>query len=92
MGTIELERLPAEMRSIISSLPDDGVSDPLPYAADPTKPGYHILYRKKLIPAHAPSLADDYKQIEQLALMEKRQRLEQEWIQDLRKKLYWEVK
>jgi len=87
MGTVELERLPAEMRSIISTLPDGGVSDPLPYAADPTKPGYHILFRKRLIAAHAPSLTDDYKQLEQLALMEKRQRMEQDWIQDLRKKL-----
>lgn len=92
MGTVELERLPAEMRSIIAALPDGGVSDPLPYAADPTKPGYHILFRKRLIAAHAPSLTEDYKQLEQLALMEKRQRMEQDWIADLRKKLYWEVK
>jgi peptidyl-prolyl cis-trans isomerase SurA len=92
MGTVDLERLPAEMRTIISTMPDGGVSDPLPYAADPTKPGYHILFRKRLIAAHAPSLTDDYKQLEQLALMEKRQRMEQDWIKDLRKKLYWEVK
>ena len=92
MGLVELERLPAEMRSIIANLPDGGVSDPLPYAADPTKPGYHILFRKRLVPEHAPTLASDYKQLEQLALMEKRQRLEREWIDDLRKKLYWEVR
>ncbi|HBB26695.1 MAG TPA: parvulin peptidyl-prolyl isomerase [Bacteroidetes bacterium] len=92
MGLVELERLPGEMRGIITSLPDGGVSDPLPYAADPTKPGYHILYRKRLIAAHAPTVASDYKQLEQLALMEKRQRLEREWIDDLRKKLYWEVR
>jgi peptidyl-prolyl cis-trans isomerase SurA len=92
MGLVELERLPGEMRSIITTLPDGGVSEPLPYAADPTKPGYHILYRKRLVSAHAPSVASDYKQLEQLALMEKRQRLEREWIDDLRKKLYWEVR
>ncbi len=92
MGTVEFERLPVEMRSIIAALPDGGVTDPLPYAADPTKPGYHVLLRKRLIPNHAPSLSDDYKQLEQLTQLEKRQRMEQEWIQDLRKKLYWEVK
>ncbi|MBU3699263.1 MAG: parvulin peptidyl-prolyl isomerase [Candidatus Kapabacteria bacterium] len=92
MGLVELERLPGEMRSIITALPDGGVSDPLPYAADPTKPGYHILYRKRLVPEHAPTIANDYKQLEQLALMEKRQRLERDWIADLRKKLYWEVR
>lgn len=92
MGLVELERLPGEMRGIITSMPDGGVSDPLPYAADPTKPGYHILYRKRLVAAHTPTVASDYKQLEQLALMEKRQRLEREWIDDLRKKLYWEVR
>ena len=35
---------------------------------------------------------DDYKQLEQMASFEKKQRLEQEWILKLRRELYWEVK
>jgi len=92
MGQIELSRLPEDMRSAINALKDGSVSDPMPYAADPTKPGYHILYRKRLIPAHKPSVDDDYKQLEQMASFEKKQRLEQEWILKLRRELYWEVK
>jgi peptidyl-prolyl cis-trans isomerase SurA len=92
MGQIELLRLPEDMRSAIAALTDGSVSDPMPYAADPTKPGYHILYRKRLIPAHKPSVDDDYKQLEQMASFEKKQRLEQEWILKLRRELYWEVK
>ena len=92
MGQIELLRLPEDMRSVIAALTDGSVSDPMPYAADPTKPGYHILYRKRLIPAHKPSVDDDYKQLEQMASFEKKQRLEQEWILKLRRELYWEVK
>ncbi len=92
MGQIELLRLPEDMRSAIAALADGSVSDPMPYAADPTKPGYHILYRKRLIPAHKPSVDDDYKQLEQMASFEKKQRLEQEWILKLRRELYWEVK
>ncbi|MEN9795412.1 MAG: Parvulin-like peptidyl-prolyl isomerase, partial [Bacteroidota bacterium] len=84
MGQIELSRLPEDMRSAINALKDGSVSDPMPYAADPTKPGYHILYRKRLIPAHKPSVDDDYKQLEQMASFEKKQRLEQEWILKLR--------
>ncbi len=92
MGQIELSRLPEDMRSAINTLKDGSVSDPMPYAADPTKPGYHILYRKRLILAHKPSVDDDYKQLEQMASFEKKQRLEQEWILKLRRELYWEVK
>ena len=92
MGQIELLRLPEDMRSAIAALTDGSVSDPMPYAADPTKPGYHILYRKSLITAHKPSVDDDYKQLEQMASFEKKQRLEQEWILKLRRELYWEVK
>ena len=92
MGQIELLRLPEDMRSAIAALADGSVSDPMPYAAAPTKPGYHILYRKRLIPAHKPSVDDDYKQLEQMASFEKKQRLEQEWILKLRRELYWEVK
>lgn len=92
MGQIELSRLPEDMRNAINELKDGGVSEPMPYAADPTKPGYHILYRKRFIPAHKPSVDEDYKQLEQMASFEKKQRLEQEWILKLRRELYWEVK
>lgn len=90
MGEIDLTRLPPDMRDAINALSDKGVSDPLPYAADPTKPGYHILYRKSLIRAHRPSMEFDYKAIEQMATFAKKQRLEKEWVEELRKKLYWE--
>lgn len=92
MGQIDLQRLPPDMRSAIIAMKDGDVSEPMPYAADPTKPGFHILWRKKLLKQHMPNLEDDYKQLEQMASMEKRQRLEQEWVAELRKKLYWEVR
>lgn len=92
MGQIELVRLPEEMRMAIEALPDGGVSVPLPYAADPTKPGFHLLFRKSMIPAHAATVDSDYKQIEQMASYEKKQRLEAEWVLQLRRSLYWEIR
>ena len=92
MGQIDMQRLPDDMKKSILSMKDGEVTEPLPYAADPTKPGFHIMWRKKFIKQHYPTLEDDYKQLEQMASMEKRQRLEQEWMKDLRKKLYWEVR
>lgn len=92
MGDIEISRLPDEMRTIVTDLKDGGVSAPLPYAADPTKPGFHILHRKRILIEHKPTLEDDYKAIEQMATVEKTRRLETEWIQDLRKTMYWEIR
>lgn len=91
-GTMELERLPVELRSIIEKLPDGGVSDPLPYAADPTKPAFHIIYRKKLIEKHKPDIKSDFKKVEQIATLYKQNRLFEEWIASLRKTMYWEIK
>ncbi len=90
MGEIAMKDLPASMREQLDSLKDGLISEPLPYAADPTKPGYHIIYRKRTIPAHKPNLEDDYKSLERMATGLKKQRLEQSWVSELRGKMYWE--
>lgn len=90
MGEITLSELPPSMREQIESLKDGDVSEPLPYAADPTKPGYHIMFRKKTIAAHRPNLDTDYKTIERMAMYAKKQRMEQSWVEELRGRLYWE--
>lgn len=90
MGQIELDRLPEDMKVIVMSLPDGGVSDPLPYTTDPTRPGFHIIHRKAILAEHAATMDADYKLLEQMATYEKRQRLELEWLEELRRTLYWE--
>lgn len=92
MGAVELTRLPAELKSVIESLPDGGITDPLPYMADPTKPAFHILQRKVMIPEHKATLEKDVKRIEQMASVFKQNKEFDEWVQMLRKTLYWEVK
>ena len=48
--------------------------------------------RKKFIPEHKISFDEDYKRLEQLAMMQKRAKFYETWMQDLRKTIYWEVK
>lgn len=90
MGEFEFDRMPEELRATVKELSNGGISEPLPYVADPTKPGYHIIYRKSVTEAHKATLESDYKMIEQMALLEKKTRMEQEWVADLRTRLYWE--
>ncbi len=92
MGAIELSRIPAELKSVIEKLSDGGISEPLPYMSDPTKPAYHLIQRKKFIPEHRPTLEQDSKKIEQIATVYKQNKEFDEWVQVLRKTMYWEVK
>lgn len=84
MGTIELTRLPADLKSIVEALPEGGVTQPLPYMSDPTKPAMHIILKKKNFAEHAPSLASDYKKIEQMAVQQKQGRLMENFLKELR--------
>jgi peptidyl-prolyl cis-trans isomerase SurA len=84
MGVIELNRLPADLKSIVESLPDGGVSKPLPYMSDPTKPSMHIILKKKTIAEHAPTLSSDFKKIEQMAVQQKQAKLMEAFLKELR--------
>lgn len=92
MGQVEIGRLPDDLKTMLTTLPDKGMTDPMPYTADPTNPGFHIMYRKVLLPEHPPTVKEDYKLLEQMATIEKRQRMEQQWIEELRRTMYWEVR
>lgn len=84
MGVIELNRLPADLKSIVETLPEGGVSQPLPYMADPTKPSLHIILKKKNIAEHSPSLSSDFKKIEQMALQQKQAKLMDSFLKELK--------
>jgi hypothetical protein len=47
---------------------------------------------RKRIPEHAPNLETDYRRIEQIALQFKKARISMEWIEELKKTIYWEVR
>jgi peptidyl-prolyl cis-trans isomerase SurA len=93
LGRIEESKMPADLRKQIESLKDGEVTEPLPYnAPGSAKNAFHIVLRKRYLPAHKISYDDDYKQLEQMATMQKRAKVYEEWIKNLRKTIYWEVK
>lgn len=92
LGLIPEEQLPANFKDAVLNLPDGGITEPMPYNVDPSKPAMHIIYKKKSISAHMPNLKEDIKILEQKAKNFKQMNLYNEWIQQLRKELYWEIK
>lgn len=91
LGEVDAAHL-GELKGVVDSLADGGISEPLPYAGSPTKVGFRIVYRKALIPEHPATLAGDFKRIEQYATLYKRNKLYEAWVQELRKTMYWEIK
>ncbi len=91
LGQFPLDQTPANLKDVINALKDGEVSEPMLYSAEP-KTSYHIIYRKKSIPEHKANMADDYKQIEVMAANYKQNKLYLEWIQKIRKEMYWELK
>ncbi len=92
LGKIELTRLPPDLKSVIDALPNGGVTSPMPFSGDPTKTGFHILFKKGVIAEHKTTLESDFKRIEQLASVYKQNKAYEDWVASLRKSMYWEVK
>lgn len=92
MGSMDASRLGADLKTVLDALQDGGITDPLPYASDPTKPAFHIVLKKRTIPEHKFSMVTDDKQIEKMAVSHKQSRLFDDWIKELRSTMYWETK
>jgi peptidyl-prolyl cis-trans isomerase SurA len=93
LGRMEAVKLPADLREKIEKLKDGEITEALPYSAPgSTKSAFNIVLRKKYIPEHKISFDDDYKRLEQMASMQKRAKVYEDWMLELRKNIYWEVK
>lgn len=93
LGKIEVSKLPGEMKTQVEKLEDGKITLPMLYNNPAsTKVAYHIIWRKKYSDEHAVSFTEDYKRIEQMAMAQKRSKMYEEWLKDLRKTIYWEIK
>ena len=86
--TTENDLLP-EFRLIVKSLAAGAVSDPQRVTLGSSY-GFHIVWLRKKTAAHTMSLETDYPRVEQLALYLKKNKLNTEWLADLRKTIYVE--
>lgn len=91
LGQMPLNQIPPQIQDVIHSLKDGDITEPMIYASEP-KMSFHILYRKRTIPEHKAELKGDFKQLEAMAINFKQNKLYQEWIQKIRKEMYWEIK
>ena len=89
LGTVAVDQLEAEFAPVVKGLQPGEISLPHKITLKASY-GYQIVLLKKRTAAHAVNLNDDFKRIEQMALYMKRNRLNAEWIEELKKSIYYE--
>lgn len=91
MGTVTLEQLEREFAEVVQKLDGGQISEPHRITLKNTY-GFQIVLVRKKIPAHDMNLTDDYRRIEQVALFVKKNRKNAEWVEELKKTIYWETR
>ncbi len=89
LGTVAVDQLESDFAPVVKDLKPGEISQPHRVSLKASY-GYQIVLLKKRTPPHAVNLNDDYRRIEQMALYMKRNRLNSEWIEELKKSIYWE--
>lgn len=92
LGTFYLNQLDKSVLDVISGLKVGEISFPKRYQYSGNKYGYHIVYLEERIPQHAPDLSKDYDDIKKLADEYKRQQKYQKWVDDLKSKIYYDIR
>ena len=91
LGKYPVDMIPGNIREEIDKIAVGGVSDPSQFNAEPQM-SFHIIYKKRIIESHKANLTDDLKEIQQYATQRKQQKLYNDWVEELRKTIYWEIK
>ena len=68
------------------------VSFPKRLELDPNTYGYHVIRLDKRIPEHQPSLEQDYEELKRLTSMQKRSKMYEKWMAEIKKDIYWEIR
>ena len=87
LGTLTADQLQPDFAAQLKELHTGDISQPLRTIVG-TSYGFHIIWMKRRTPSHPINLQDDYKRIEQLALYMKKNKMNAQWLDDLRKTIY----
>jgi peptidyl-prolyl cis-trans isomerase SurA len=91
LGTLTADQLQPDFAGQIKEMNAGEISEPLRTVVGSSY-GFHIIWMRKRTAPHAINLHDDFKRIEQLALYMKRNKQNAEWIDELKKTIYVDIR
>ncbi len=92
LGVFEASQLDKSLLDLIYKMKEGDISYPKRMEIDPNSYGYHIVKLIQRIPQHKPNLEQDYDELKRLAEYYKRQKIYNEWMQEIKKRIYWEIR
>lgn len=92
LGTFYLEQLDKNLLDIVSKLKEGEMSFPKRVNVNQVSYGYHIVWLEKKIAQHKPDLDVDFVDLKKLSDEYKKQKLYSEYLEELKSKIYWEIK
>jgi len=92
LGSFYFGQLDKNLLDVVAKMKEGEISFPkrVNYSAD--NYGYHIVYLQQKIPQHQPDLEIDYVELKRFADEYKKQNLYTKWIEEIKTKIYWEIK
>ncbi|MBN1397773.1 MAG: peptidylprolyl isomerase [Bacteroidetes bacterium] len=91
LGTLTIDQLQPDFAQQVKDMKEGEISDPHRTVVGSSY-GFHIVWMRKKTPAHIINIQNDFRRIEQLALYIKRNRLHAEWLDQLRKNIYVDIR
>lgn len=91
LGRVALDQLDPLFEDFVKSAKKGDISEPRKLTVQ-HKYGYHIIVVRSITEEHTINLTDDYKRLEQLTLQFKLSLKYEQWVENLRKTIYWEKK
>ncbi|MEK6650215.1 MAG: peptidylprolyl isomerase [Bacteroidota bacterium] len=91
LGTLTADQFVPEFSTTVIPLKAGELSPPSRASLGSTN-GWHIVWLRNRIPAHAMPLETDFDRVSQLALYLKRNRQNADWVEELKKTIYLDIR
>lgn len=91
LGTFTADQLQPDFLRALQMMKEGEISEPLQTTMG-TSYGYHIVWLRKRTPPHAMTLETDYRRVEQLALYLKKNKMYDEWIEEMKRTIYVDIR
>lgn len=92
LGTFFINQLDKQLLDAVSKMKEGEISFPRRIEYSESSYGYHIVFVEKRTIQHLANLDQDYPEIKKLADDHKKQKKYTEWIEQLKEKIYWDVR
>ncbi|MGA9405645.1 MAG: peptidylprolyl isomerase [Bacteroidota bacterium] len=91
LGKIGVDQIEPAFMDVLKTLKEGEISAPVKVPLGSSY-GYHIVWVRSITPEHTMNLSQDYRRLEQLTLQFKTDQDFQQWVEEMRKNIFWEKK